>query len=67
MHDDRSRKQDAKLQFDTRILGSTMREIGTRHKVSKVPDESVNYLALALRLRLEDLIKAMIENLDYSM
>lgn len=37
-----------------------MREIGTQHKVNKVPEDSVNYLALALRARLQDLITQMI-------
>ena len=37
-----------------------MRTIGTQHKIPRVPDESVNYLALALRARLQDLVTAMI-------
>jgi hypothetical protein len=37
-----------------------MRTIGTQHKVGKIPDDSVNYLALALRTRLQDLITGMI-------
>jgi hypothetical protein len=37
-----------------------MREIGTQHKVTKVPEDSVNYLALAVRARLQDLITQMI-------
>ena len=37
-----------------------MRTIGTQHKVTRIPDESVNYLALALRTRLQDLVTAMI-------
>jgi hypothetical protein len=37
-----------------------MRGIGTQHKITKVPEDSVNYLALALRARLQDLIVAMI-------
>lgn len=37
-----------------------MRDIGTQHKVGKVPEDSVNYVALALRTRLQVLIKAMI-------
>ena len=37
-----------------------MRTIGTSHKVNRIPDDSVNYLALALRARLQDLITAMI-------
>ncbi|KAH9032744.1 transcription initiation factor TFIID component TAF4 family-domain-containing protein [Lactarius hengduanensis] len=45
--------------FDTRFLGPTMRAIGTKHKISKVPEDSVNYVALALRARLQDLLVAM--------
>ena len=37
-----------------------MRTVGTTHKVTKVPDDAVNYLALALRVRLQELVKAMI-------
>jgi Transcription initiation factor TFIID component TAF4 family len=37
-----------------------MRTIGTQHKITRIPDESVNYLALALRARLQDLVTAMI-------
>lgn len=37
-----------------------MRSIGTEHKVTKIPEDSVNYLALALRARLQDLITAMV-------
>jgi len=37
-----------------------MRTIGTQHKVTRIPEESVNYLALALRARLQDLVTAMI-------
>lgn len=36
-----------------------MRAIGTKHKISKVPEDSVNYVALALRARLHDLLVAM--------
>ena len=36
-----------------------MRDIGSRHKVNKVPEDAVNYLALALRTRLQGLITAM--------
>jgi Transcription initiation factor TFIID component TAF4 family len=38
-----------------------MRAIGTKHKVLKVPEDSVNYVALALRARLHDLLVAMAE------
>jgi len=37
-----------------------MRTIGTTHKVTKIPEDSVNYLALALRVRLQELVTAMI-------
>ncbi|PPQ75519.1 hypothetical protein CVT26_012543 [Gymnopilus dilepis] len=59
-YEDRTRKQPPKPAFDTRILGATMRTIGTHHKITRVPEESVNYLALSLRARLQDLITAMI-------
>ena len=36
-----------------------MRAIGTKHKVPKVSEDSVNYVALALRARLHDLLVAM--------
>ncbi|KAH9977445.1 transcription initiation factor TFIID component TAF4 family-domain-containing protein, partial [Russula vinacea] len=45
--------------FDTRFLGPTMRAIGTKHKVPKIPEDAVNYVALALRARLHDLLVAM--------
>jgi hypothetical protein len=37
-----------------------MRTTGTTHKVTKIPEDSVNYLALALRARLQELVIAMI-------
>jgi hypothetical protein len=37
-----------------------MRTISAQHKVAKIPEDSVNYLALALRARLQDLLTAMI-------
>ncbi|KAF8878597.1 transcription initiation factor TFIID component TAF4 [Gymnopilus junonius] len=37
-----------------------MRTIGTSHKVTRIPEESVNYLALSLRARLQDLVTSMI-------
>lgn len=58
--EDRSRKQPATPSFDTRFLGATMRTIGTEHKVTKIPEDSVNYLAIALRTRLQDLVTAMV-------
>lgn len=36
-----------------------MREIGTKHKVTRIPEDSVSYLALALRARLQDLVTSM--------
>ncbi|GLB34258.1 putative transcription initiation factor TFIID component TAF4 family protein [Lyophyllum shimeji] len=58
--EDRTRKQPATPAFDTRFLGATMRTIGTQHKITKIPDDATNYLALALRARLQDLVTAMI-------
>lgn len=37
-----------------------MRSIGAQHKVTNIPEDTVNYLALALRIRLQDLVTAMI-------
>ena len=37
-----------------------MRTIGTTHKITKIPEDSVNYLALALRIRLQELLTATI-------
>ena len=37
-----------------------MRTIGTTHKVTKIPEDSVNYVALALRIRLQELLTATI-------
>ena len=59
-YDDRTRKQPATPNFESRFIGPTMRTIGTTHKVTKVPEDSVNYLALALRVRLQELVTAMI-------
>lgn len=59
-YEDRSRKQPARPNFDTRILGQRIRDIGAQHKVTKVPEDSINYVALALRARLQDLVEAMI-------
>ncbi|KAG6917672.1 hypothetical protein DXG01_001647 [Tephrocybe rancida] len=58
--EDRTKKQPSTPSFDTRILGATMRTIGTQHKITKIPDDSTNYLALALRARLQDLVTGMI-------
>ncbi|KAK0207101.1 transcription initiation factor TFIID component TAF4 family-domain-containing protein [Desarmillaria ectypa] len=59
-YEDRTRKQPVKPSFDTRYLGATMRTVGTQHKVTRIPDDSVNYLALALRARLQGLVEQMI-------
>ncbi|KAJ7248241.1 transcription initiation factor TFIID component TAF4 [Mycena haematopus] len=59
--EDRSRKQPARPNFDVSFLGSTMRTIASRHKVTGVPEDCVNYLALALRARLQDLVTSMID------
>ncbi|KAF9449042.1 hypothetical protein P691DRAFT_668264 [Macrolepiota fuliginosa MF-IS2] len=59
-YEDRTRKQPLKPAFDTIHLGTKMRTIGTSHKVTRVPDDAVNYLALALRARLQDLITNMV-------
>ncbi|KAJ6617526.1 transcription initiation factor TFIID component TAF4 family-domain-containing protein [Mycena sp. CBHHK59/15] len=58
--EDRSKKQPARPNFDINVLGSTMRTIAAHHKVITVPEDCVNYLALALRARLQDLVTAMI-------
>ncbi|KAI9569293.1 transcription initiation factor TFIID component TAF4 family-domain-containing protein [Boletus coccyginus] len=57
---DRSKKQPITPSFDTRFLGPTICGIRMQHKITKVPEDSVNYLALALRARLQDLFVAMI-------
>ncbi|KAK0243409.1 transcription initiation factor TFIID component TAF4 family-domain-containing protein [Armillaria nabsnona] len=59
-YEDRTRKQPVKPSFDTRYLGATMRTVGTQHKVTRIPDDSVNYLALALRARLQTLVEQMV-------
>ncbi|KAI0690836.1 transcription initiation factor TFIID component TAF4 family-domain-containing protein [Cytidiella melzeri] len=60
-YEDRSRKQPNRPQFDARNLGARIREIGTQLKVTKVPEESVNYIALALSARLQELVEGMID------
>ncbi|KAJ6551689.1 transcription initiation factor TFIID component TAF4 [Mycena capillaripes] len=61
-YEDRSRKQPARPNFDVNFVGATMRTIASHHKVTAgVPEECVNYLALALRARLQDLVTAMID------
>ncbi|KAJ7078486.1 transcription initiation factor TFIID component TAF4 [Mycena epipterygia] len=59
--EDRSRKQPARPNFDVAFLASTMRTVAAQHKVSAIPDDCVNYLALALRARLQDLVTGMID------
>ena len=59
-YEDRSRQQALNPNFDTRFLGATMREIANNHHVTEIPQDSINYLALALRARLQDLITQMI-------
>ncbi|KAJ7598930.1 transcription initiation factor TFIID component TAF4 family-domain-containing protein [Mycena floridula] len=58
--EDRTRKQPPKPNFETRHIGPTMRSIGTQHKVPTIPEDAVNYMALALRTRLQELLTAMI-------
>ncbi|KAF8885799.1 transcription initiation factor TFIID component TAF4 family-domain-containing protein [Infundibulicybe gibba] len=60
-HEDRTRKQAPTPSFDTRFISPTVRAIATTHKLTKpIPDDSVTYIALALRARLQSLITAMI-------
>ncbi|KAJ3876885.1 transcription initiation factor TFIID component TAF4 family-domain-containing protein [Lentinula edodes] len=61
-YEDRTRKQPSKPNFNTIYLSSTIHQITSAHKLSN-PNPSadtVNYLALALRARLQDLITGMI-------
>ncbi|KAF6741212.1 transcription initiation factor TFIID component TAF4 family-domain-containing protein [Ephemerocybe angulata] len=60
-YEDRSRKQSPKPAFNTQTLGATMRTIGAEYKVTRIPEDAVNYMALALRARMQDLVTAMIE------
>ncbi|KAF8637014.1 hypothetical protein AX17_003099 [Amanita inopinata Kibby_2008] len=60
LYEDRSRKQAATPSFDTRFLSQTIRTITSSHKITRLPDDSINYLALALRIRLQDLLTSMI-------
>ncbi|KAJ7720283.1 transcription initiation factor TFIID component TAF4 family-domain-containing protein [Mycena maculata] len=60
--EDRARKQPQRPAFDVALLGATMRAIAARHSVTAgVPADCVNYLALALRARLQDLVTGMID------
>ncbi|KAF9267610.1 hypothetical protein L218DRAFT_895123 [Marasmius fiardii PR-910] len=58
---DRTRKQPPTPSFNTAFLGSTMRNIATTHKITRVPEDSINYTALALRARLGDLVTNMVK------
>ncbi|KAJ6475702.1 transcription initiation factor TFIID component TAF4 family-domain-containing protein [Mycena vitilis] len=60
-YEDRSKKQPARPNFDVNFLGTSMRSIASHHKVATVPEECVNYLALALRARLQDLVTGTID------
>ncbi|ESK97820.1 hypothetical protein Moror_17249 [Moniliophthora roreri MCA 2997] len=64
-HGDRTRKQPPTPAFNTTFLSATMKTIGAQHKITRIPDESVNYLALALRARLGDLITSMIKAAEH--
>ena len=59
-YEDRSRKQPANPSFDNRVLGPVIRAIGTQHKVPTIREDSITYIALALRFRLQELVEAMI-------
>ncbi|KAI4527197.1 TAF4-domain-containing protein [Schizophyllum commune Loenen D] len=56
MYADQSRKQPIKPSFNTHYLQQTMYEHAKQHKITRIPEDSVNYLALALRARLQDII-----------
>ncbi|KAK1217289.1 hypothetical protein PQX77_020081 [Marasmius sp. AFHP31] len=62
---DRTRKQPATPAFNTTFLGSTMRNIATSHKVTRIPEDSINYMALALRARLGDLLTSMVKAVNH--
>ncbi|KAF5377362.1 hypothetical protein D9757_008012 [Collybiopsis confluens] len=61
-YEDRTRKQPAKPNFNTVYLSNTVLKIATAHKLTSAHPsaDTVNYLALALRARLQDLITDMI-------
>jgi len=42
-----------------------MRTIASNHKVTRIPDDTVSYLALCLRARLQDLVTAMVKAAKY--
>ncbi|KAL0576225.1 hypothetical protein V5O48_005761 [Marasmius crinis-equi] len=58
---DRTRRQPPTPSFNTSFLGATMRNIATAHKVTRIPEDSINYMALALRARLGDLLTSMVK------
>ncbi|KAJ4477148.1 transcription initiation factor TFIID component TAF4 family-domain-containing protein [Lentinula aciculospora] len=61
-YEDRTRKQPSKPNFNTIYLSNTILQITTAHKLANphASADTLNYLALALRARLQDLITAMI-------
>ncbi|KAJ3755466.1 hypothetical protein EV360DRAFT_96151 [Lentinula raphanica] len=65
-YEDRTRKQPPKPNFNTTYLSATIQGIISAHKLTSTEGtdtlglDTVNYLALALRARLQDLIQAMI-------
>ncbi|KAF7318937.1 TAF4 domain-containing protein [Mycena chlorophos] len=65
--EDRARKQPSRPHFEVAHLSAKMRDIATHHKVvgSGIPEDCVNYLALALKARLQDLVEAMIHAAKY--
>ncbi|KAF7325913.1 TAF4 domain-containing protein [Mycena kentingensis (nom. inval.)] len=61
--EDRARKQPPRPSFDPTHLHAKMQRVATQHNVAGgggVSEDCVNYLALALRARLQDLVTAMI-------
>ncbi|KLO14523.1 hypothetical protein SCHPADRAFT_872440 [Schizopora paradoxa] len=60
-YEDRSRRQPSTPNFDVRNLHTRMTTIGKQHKVNRIPEDSVQYIALALRIRLQTLVTAMVE------
>ncbi|KDQ57789.1 hypothetical protein JAAARDRAFT_194062 [Jaapia argillacea MUCL 33604] len=59
-YEDRTRKQPPKPNFNTEYLSQTIRAIASKHRISKISDDSLNYLALSLRFRLQELIESMV-------
>lgn len=61
-YEDRTRKQPLRgATFNTAHLSATIRSIASSQKIARIPDESVTYLALCLRARLQDLLEDMIK------